>query len=415
MKKKIISMCLVTSLVVSISLTGLNTMAETSEKEYNEQIQEAEAAKAKAKARAAELQNDLTELEKSKDDILQYVKKVDKKIANVSGTLEKLDKQIEKSRDQLTKLEEELTIAENVQNDQYEKMKRRIKYMYENGDSGYVDAIFSAQSIVELLNRSEYIEKISEYDKELFAKYTNTKAETEQRQIETESKMWEIAALQEEANAEKVALKKMKKSKKEELLRLKKAISNTNAKVRTFNAQVAKQEQEINNLLLAKQREIAKKEAAKKAAAKSNGGNAANEPSSYSVNASGLRWPLNIPGRISSKFGAREQPTAGASTNHQGVDIAASEGTPIVAAGDGTVVTATYSSSAGNYLMVYHGNSLYTVYMHCSKLAASEGATVKAGDVIAYVGSTGVSTGAHLHFGISINGVYVDPLNYVTP
>jgi murein DD-endopeptidase MepM/ murein hydrolase activator NlpD len=85
-----------------------------------------------------------------------------------------------------------------------------------------------------------------------------------------------------------------------------------------------------------------------------------------------------------------------------------------VAAGDGTVVTAAYSASAGNYIMLYHGNSLYTVYMHASKLAVSEGATVKQGDVIAYVGSTGISTGAHLHFGVSVNGSYVNPFNYVS-
>ena len=77
-------------------------------------------------------------------------------------------------------------------------------------------------------------------------------------------------------------------------------------------------------------------------------------------------------------------------------------------------MTATYSSSAGNYIMIYHGNSLYTVYMHCSKLSVKVGDTVKQGDVIGNVGSTGVSTGPHLHFGVTVNGNYVDPLNYVS-
>lgn len=415
MKKRMLSLFLAVSFFAGSLFPTGKVVAETSEQEYNEQIEKAKDVKAKAKARMEELETDLKELENSKDDILQYVKKVDKKIAAVSTTLQELDQQIEESRKQLEKLEEELTIAENVQNAQYERMKKRIKYMYENGKEGYVAAIFRAKSIAEVLNRTEYIEKISAYDKALFSKYAATKAETEQRQMETESKMWEIAALQEEAGAEKSALKKMKKNKKQELSRLNETIANTNEKVRVFNEQVSKQEQEINNLLLAKQREIERKEAEKKAAKKDTGGNTANQPSSYAVNASGLRWPLNIAGRISSRFGTRTSPTEGASSNHQGVDVAVSEGTPIVAAGDGTVVTATYSASAGNYIMLYHGNSLYTVYMHASKLAVEEGATVKAGNVIAYVGSTGVSTGAHLHFGMSINGVYVDPLNYVTP
>lgn len=415
MKKRMLALFLAVSFFVAAAFPVGRIVAETSEQEYDEKIEKAEGIKAKAKARMKELQTDLEELENSKDDILQYVKKVDKKIAAISSTLQELDQQIEEARKQFQKLEEELTIAENIQNDQYERMKKRIKYMYENGYDGYVTAIFHANSIAEVLNRSEYVEKISAYDKALFSKYAAAKEETQQRQIEVESKMWEIAALQEEAGAEKSALKKMKKNKKQELSRLNETISNTNEKVRVFHEQVSKQEQEINNLLLEKQREIERKEAAKKAAKKDTGGNAAQQPASYAVNASGLRWPLNTAGRISSRFGTRTSPTEGASSNHQGVDIAVSEGTPIVAAGDGTVVTATYSSSAGNYIMLYHGNSLYTVYMHASKLAVEEGATVKAGSVIAYVGSTGVSTGAHLHFGISINGVYVDPLNYVTP
>ena len=128
----------------------------------------------------------------------------------------------------------------------------------------------------------------------------------------------------------------------------------------------------------------------------------------------GLGWPLKGgAGRISSGFGGRKSPTAGASTYHKGVDLAAPSGTPILAAGSGKVVTATYSSSAGNYIMISHGNRLYTVYMHCSRLAVSAGKQVTKGQVIGYVGSTGISTGAHLHFGVTKNGSYVNPLGYV--
>ena len=127
-----------------------------------------------------------------------------------------------------------------------------------------------------------------------------------------------------------------------------------------------------------------------------------------------LRWPLNVSGRISSGFGPRTSPTAGASSYHRGLDIAVAYGTPIVAAGDGTVATASYSSSEGNYVMISHGNRLYTIYMHCSRLAVSAGDKVSRGQVIAYVGSTGISTGPHLHFGVSKNGSYVNPLSYVS-
>lgn len=292
--------------------------------------------------------------------------------------------------------------------------------MYESGGDDYVAMIFSAESLGDFLNRSEYIEKISKYDKDLFGKFVETKNSTEIRRGVMESKVEEIAELKDQAATEKAALKSLKSSKKTEIDKLNSAITATDSKAKTFREKVAKAEREVENLLLEKQKEIEKREAARKAAEAKNGttgtAGAAADPAAdtYPVNHGGLRWPLRVPGRVSSEFGSRTSPTAGASTNHQGMDIAVSAGTPIVAAGDGTVVTAAYSASAGNYIMLYHGNSLYTVYMHASKLAVSEGAQVKQGDVIAYVGSTGISTGAHLHFGVSVNGAYVNPRNYVS-
>ena len=126
-------------------------------------------------------------------------------------------------------------------------------------------------------------------------------------------------------------------------------------------------------------------------------------------------WPCPGHSRITSGFGDRESPTEGASTNHKGVDVGAPTGSKVVAAAGGTVVISQYSSSAGNYIMISHGGGVYSVYMHLSSLGVSKGATVKRGDTIGAVGSTGYSTGPHLHFGIRINGGYVNPLNYVRP
>lgn len=126
-------------------------------------------------------------------------------------------------------------------------------------------------------------------------------------------------------------------------------------------------------------------------------------------------WPCPASGRISSAFGDRSSPTEGASTNHKGIDIPAPSGSSIVAAADGKVVISTYSYSAGNYIMIDHGGGLTTVYMHCSQLLVKEGETVKQGQTIAKVGSTGYSTGPHLHFGVRSGGSYVNPSGYVSP
>ena len=138
-------------------------------------------------------------------------------------------------------------------------------------------------------------------------------------------------------------------------------------------------------------------------------------PDAYQGSATGFIWPCPGYTRISSYFGPRPQPTAGASTNHKGVDLAAPYGSAILASAAGVVTTSTYSSSAGNYIVIAHGNGTSTVYMHCSALLVSVGETVEQGEKIAKVGSTGYSTGNHLHFGVIKNGTYVNPLNYVSP
>ena len=419
-RRKILSLILIAGIVVSLYLLHKEpgVMAETTD--YDAQIKKVEETKKEAQERVDELKKDIDSLEKEKEDILNYVKKVDEKIEDVSNTMKKLDGQIKDARKELVKLEEQLEIAENLEKQQYETMKKRIKYMYESGGDDYVAMIFNAESLGDFLNRSEYIEKISKYDKDLFSKFVETKNSTEIRRGVMESKVEEIAELKDQVSTEKDALKSLKSSKKTEIEKLESAITATDTKAKTFREKVAKAEREVENLLLEKQKEIEKREAARKAAeAKNKGTGTGGDPAdpaadTYAANHGGLRWPLRVPGRISSEFGSRTSPTEGASTNHQGIDIAVSAGTPIVAAGDGTVVTAAYSASAGNYIMLYHGNSLYTVYMHASKLAVKEGAQVKQGDVIAYVGSTGISTGAHLHFGVSVNGAYVNPRNYVS-
>jgi murein DD-endopeptidase MepM/ murein hydrolase activator NlpD len=130
------------------------------------------------------------------------------------------------------------------------------------------------------------------------------------------------------------------------------------------------------------------------------------------VSVGNFLWPCPGYATVSSGFGPRPSPTPGASSNHQGIDIAAPAGANIIAVAAGTISFAGYSSSAGNYILLSHGNGLYTVYMHCSSLVVTSG-SVSAGQVIAKVGSTGVSTGNHLHFGVSLNGVYVNPWNYL--
>ena len=168
-----------------------------------------------------------------------------------------------------------------------------------------------------------------------------------------------------------------------------------------------------------KQKEAAAAAAAAKkaqAAAKKNtssSGSSAGSAGASVVSGNGTFTHPCPGGYISSGFGYRTQPIAGASTNHKGIDFAAATGTPIYAAAAGTVISAGYAGNAGNLLVISHGNGLLTYYMHCNAIYVSAGQKVSKGQNVAAVGTTGNSTGPHLHFQVMLNGTPVNPANYL--
>lgn len=388
--------------VVLLVLAGDRSFAEESDavRKYDRQISDAEREQKDLEKRSRELQKEMDELEEDKEQTLVYIEKLDGKSAVLEADLADLKKRIRTASGELDGAEAELREAEDTEERQYSTMKKRIKYMYENGAEDYLEILFSSTDIGDLLNRTEYIGKISAYDRNIFEKYKETKQKISKKKNEIEGRLEELRVMQAEETAEKAALETLTAKKKKELEQYEKRMDTSQEKALEYARQAAEAEAEVEKLLQKKQAEIDRQNAA--GSGDSGGGDGS------------LRWPLNISGRISSGFGKRESPTAGASTYHRGLDIAAPSGTPIVAAAGGKVVTAAYSSSAGNYVMISHGNSLYTVYMHCSRLVVKEGDAVGAGQVIAFVGSTGISTGPHLHFGVSKNGSYVDPKIYVS-
>lgn len=368
---------------------------------FDSQIEEAEQEQKKFEKKADKLEKEIEEIEADKEDTLAYIEKLDKKTVALEGDIEALENQISQLTEELKKSKNELTKAEAVKEEQYITMKKRIKYMYENGNGEYWEMLFSAESLTDMLNRAEYIEKLSAYDKKVFEEYKKTIQTIETKKKEIEDNITTTEGLREESLAEKAALEELNANKQEELAKYNSQIDVSQEKKAEYEKKAADAEAEVEELLLKKQKELEKQ--------RQESGQ-----DSYSGGDGTLRWPLMIAGRISSYFGPRTSPTAGASSYHKGIDIAAASGTPIVAAGDGSVIISTYSSSAGNYIMLSHGNGLYTVYMHCSRLLVGVGENVKKGQQIATVGSTGISTGAHLHFGVSVSGEYVNPLNYVS-
>ena len=370
-------------------------------------LSDAKSKKTALEAEKKKTEQELKNLEGLKSDTTAYVKKLDSSLESIGNELSKLGDDIDAKEKQIDTTKQELSEAKETEKSQYESMKLRIKYMYEKGDSTYVDLLMESGSLSELLSKAEYITKISSYDRQKLDEYAATKEKIAEKEKSLESEHAELLMLQDETEAKQASVEKLLAAKQTEL-------QNYETKIASAEGQISEYAKSIEAEIKRKEEEARKKaEEEKKKAAAAN--RAAQTYKTVSLGDISFTWPCPASGRITSGFGGRKSPTKGASSNHQGIDISAPTGTSIVAAAAGEVVIATYSSSAGNYVMISHGGGVYTVYMHASSLLVSQGQSVKKGQTIAKVGSTGYSTGSHLHFGVRVNGSYVNPTKYVSP
>ena len=380
-------------------------------------LSDAKNKKTALEAEKKKTEQELKNLEGLKSDTTAYVKKLDSSLESIGNELSKLNDDIDAKEKQIDTTKQELSEAKETEKSQYESMKLRIKYMYEKGDSTYVDLLMEAGSLSELLSKAEYITKISSYDRQKLDEYAATKEKIAEKEKALEEEHAELLNLQNETEAKQASVEKLLAAKQTELQNYETKIASAEGQISEYAKSIEAQENQIKSIeaeIKRKEEEARKKaEEEKKKAAAAN--KAAQTYKTVSLGDISFTWPCPASGRITSVFGGRKSPTKGASSNHQGIDISAPTGTSIVAAAAGEVVIATYSSSAGNYVMISHGGGVYTVYMHASSLLVSQGQSVKKGQTIAKVGSTGYSTGSHLHFGVRVNGSYVNPTKYVSP
>lgn len=340
------------------------------------------------------------ELQKQKEAAESEQKSLETQLMAIVSEMEDTKNQISQKEEELGQKEEELFEAQAQENDQYESMKKRIKYMYENGNTKFVDILCQSKDISEFLNNAEYISTISSYDREQLVEYQQIRKKVQEQQTALEEEYAKLEDLQNDLIAKQTNVESLKASKESEISSISGELEQTNQKLAELQAAAEEAAR--------KQKE---KEAAAAAAKKNNNSGSAG---GAVVSGNGM-FTHPCPGysRISSTFGYRNALLAGASTNHKGVDFAASTGTPIYAAAAGTVTSAGYSGKAGNLIIINHGNGLLTYYMHCNTIFVSAGQKVSKGQNIGQVGTTGNSTGPHLHFQVMNNGTPVNPMNYL--
>lgn len=421
-KKKGMQVAVVTTGALLMSFTSIfaapvfSVHAEETKEDVEQQKEEAQQAQEEANANAEKYQ-------KKVDKLTAAVNELDKQATDISTQIVEKKQQAEDLQNEIDETQTKLAEAQVSEDNQYEAMKKRIQYLYEEGDVAYIDALMSSASFEDSLNKSEYVDQLSKYDQKQLNKLVKTKND--------------IAEYQQTLKDDLADVEKVKADLETKQADLDDVISQKNAEINKYSddvemqkalaAEYAKQESELDDKLaeLARQEQQRLEEERKQREAEqqqqdNNGGsdNSGSDSDNSGSNNGGSTtgsgqfiWPVSGP--ITDYFGPRESPTAGASSNHMGIDIGCSYGVPIAAADAGVVTVAEWGESGGNYVMIDHGNGFVTMYLHNSSLAVSVGDVVSQGQTIAYAGSTGYSTGTHCHFSVFLNGSYVNPLDYL--
>ena len=390
--------------------TGLRVSALTNSTIRNKQAQIEATRKERSGIRSslANVQQMKKELEASKSDLSAYITELDQKLMQIQANIEDLKAKIVEKEQQIEQTEKELEEAIRIQEEQYEAMKLRIKFIYEEGDLLYTDVLFTAKSFSDILNKATYVEKLEEYDRRKLEEYKLQVQVVDATRQALEEEKQTLDETKAGVEAEEASVQELMAEKEAQLAQVREQIATQEEAICQYEAQIYAQDLEIAQLeqqIEAEQKRLEEEARAAAAAA------AAAARRHYTGGI--FVWPCPSYSYISSDYGYRTHPIYGTTLFHSGIDMAASTGAPILAAATGQVVAASYSSSMGNYVMIDHGDNIYTVYMHCSRLYVSKGQEVAAGATIAAVGSTGASTGPHLHFSVRKDGQYVSPWPYL--
>ncbi|MBR3691106.1 MAG: peptidoglycan DD-metalloendopeptidase family protein [Clostridia bacterium] len=348
-----------------------------------EKKQEKLAAQIKAlEKQLAQAKKDQASALKQKNLLSSQISAYQEDIDNTNSLIAAYEKQIDEQQQLIV-----LNTADY--DDLYEKLKDRIRVMYENGDVSYLEVLLTSANISDLVTRADMVNAIVGADRKKL------------------NELLEARARIEEAKAKLEATKTGLEEKKSELSAKKNTLAQKQSEADRLLSQLSSQvtANKENLIELEKEEEKVAKEIA--AAAKAAAGKKQYVGGTFS-------WPLPGYTRISSYFGMRVHPITKKYKLHTGIDLPAPKGTAILSANYGTVIKAQYNTAYGNFVMVDHGGGKVTLYAHMSKMSVKKGDEVAKNQKLGEVGTTGYSTGNHLHFEIIINGSQVNPLNYYT-
>lgn len=334
--------------------------------------------------RIKEYKNKANALKNEKNNIQAEINQLDIEIDALNLEIEGYDLQKQELNMQIAAKEQEIVKLNKDIEENNKALEERLRIMYKKGNTGYLEVVLKSENLMDALTRMDMIQVIVQSDVELLKSIESQKKKVEEIQLSLEGQRSEVIKVQNNVLDKKGQVAAAWKNKEQYVSALEKDIK----KLQDMEAREEAQSAQIEKDILALQRAV-----------EYAGGE--------------MQWPLPSSYKITSPFGKRPDPITGRTSYHRGIDIGASSGSTIVAANDGVVIFAGSHYSYGNYIIVDHGGGISTLYAHCTSLLAGAGQSVKRGQKIATVGSTGYSTGPHLHFEVRKNGVVTNPMSYL--
>lgn len=346
------------------------------------------------------------QLEEQQKDAQAEKSSLAAKVNKLNASMKKAETEIEAKQTEIEETEQELVMAKIEEIDQYESMKVRIRYMYENGNVNLIQLFMESDSIADFFHKTESISKISEYDRKKLEEYQMTVQIVEEKELALQAEYDKLQEL-------RTSLVKQQQEAEALLAEKSSELASITADLSALQTRIKNAEDEKKRLDEAKENQTTSNSSG--SSGSSNSGSFSSTQVSKPVVSGNGYFTHPCPGMSyqSSYFGEVRQ-GIGDTRPHKGHDYAAPRGTPIYAAAAGTVVIAGWSDSAGNWVVISHGNGLVTKYMHMYQSpAVSVGDKVVKGQYIGGVGTTGQSTGNHLHFQVELNGEAVNPDLYM--
>lgn len=334
------------------------------------------------------VQNQRKEKETQVQAIMRRIEELASMISISENKIKGIEGDISSKEREIVTTENEIVVLEDNIQTNTDLLGQRLRVMYRTSDIDYIQVLLNSTDIEELLSNMNMIKKVVEQDKEILGELKEQKEQVELKKKGLEEEQRKLVSLRVSLETEKITLEKSK----EEQDQNRRLVQSEIDDLKAMEAELLKEAKDLENKIRELQRQ------------KGLGGN---------YKGGVMAWPVAGGGRVTSPYGNRIHPVLRERIFHTGIDIAASSGTAILAANDGRVIYTGYRGSYGNTVMIDHGGGIVTLYAHASSILVSEGQDVKRGDTVARVGSTGRSTGPHLHFEVRENGNYVNPSKYI--